>query len=109
MLESGDFIWVDSCPACGNEATVDHVAGHGYTCSCSNPKCHMSMAGSYMPTAFATIHNWNGLTLAIDMSRAKGGVDESDMARIFGPIPDESKEEPCTGMKLGVNDCAGEK
>jgi hypothetical protein len=34
--------------------------------------------------------DWNGLVLAIDISRAKGGVDESDMARIFGPIPDDS-------------------
>lgn len=92
MLDNGSGISVDSCPVCGKEATILYVEGFGYTCACDDFKCLMSgNMASYFPTAFAAIHNWNGLTLAIDISRSKGDVDESIMARIFGPIPGDSE------------------
>lgn len=86
-LNSGDFAAVDGCPVCGKEATVDYDGRFGYTCACKDLKCLMAgNRASYFTTAFDAIHNWNGLTLAIDISHSKGGVDKSVVSRIFGPI-----------------------
>lgn len=93
MLDSGDAMAVAGCPVCGKGATVDYDARFGYTCACNTVGCCMrGNRASYFPTAFGAIHNWNGLTLAIDISRAQGGVDESVLSKIFGPIPDDSDE-----------------
>ena len=94
MLDGGNAVSVAGCPVCGKEANVRYVEGFGYTCACDSGILSCPMAGnraSYFPTAFAAIHNWNGLTLAIDISRSKGGVDESVLSRIFGPIPGDSE------------------
>lgn len=90
MLDNGNLILVDSCPVCGKNATVNYDARYGYTCACNTSSCHMhANKASHFPTAFAAIHNWNVLCLAIDITKAKGGVDESVMARIFGQVPDD--------------------
>ena len=91
MLDSGDAMAVAGCPVCGKEATVDYDERFGYTCACKDLKCLMAgNRASYFPTAFGAINNWNGLTLAIDISHTKGGVDKSVLSRIFGPIPGDS-------------------
>lgn len=91
MLDGGKAVSVGGCPVCGKDAVVRYVEGFGYTCACDTVGCLMGgNRASYFPTDWAAIHNWNGLTLAIDISRWKGEVDESDMARIFGPIPRDS-------------------
>lgn len=91
MLDNRNAMAVAGCPVCGKEATVDYDERYGYTCACNTVGCCMhGNRASYFTTAFDAIHNWNGLTLAIDISRWKGEVDESDMARIFGPIPGDS-------------------
>lgn len=93
MLDSGDWISVDLCPVCGKEATVEYIERFGYSCTCNTFGCCMhGNRFEFAPTEFAAIHNWNGLTLAIDISRAQGGVDESVLSKIFGPIPDDSDE-----------------
>jgi hypothetical protein len=88
--ESRIGLGIASCPVCKKEASVRYDEGYGYTCACNNRRCRMSVRGSHQPTELMAVLDWNGLVLAIDISRAKGGVDESDMARIFGPIPDDS-------------------
>ena len=99
-FSSGDFAAVDGCPVCGKEAAVDYDERFGYTCACKDLKCLMAgNRASYFPTAFGAIHNWNGLTLAIDISRAKGDVDESIVSRIFGPIPGDSVLRDESGSK----------
>lgn len=91
MLDDGNAVIVSGCPVCGKEATVDYDEIFGYTCACNTVGCCMwGNRASYFPTAFGAIHNWNGLTLAIDISRSKGGVDKSVLSRIFGPIPGDS-------------------
>lgn len=100
-LSSGDFAAVDGCPVCGKEATVDYDERFGYTCACKDLKCLMAgNRASYFPTAFGAIHNWNGLTLAIDISHTKGGVDKSVLPRIFGPIPGDSEVSDESGSEL---------
>lgn len=91
MLDGSKAMSVAGCPVCGKEATVEYIEGFGYSCACNTFGCCMhGNRFECFPTDFAAIHNWNGLTLAIDISRWKGEVDESDMARIFGPIPGDS-------------------
>ena len=91
MLDGGNAMSVAGCPVCGKEANVRYVERFGYTCACDTLGCPMAgNRASYFHEAFDAIHNWNGLTLAIDISRSKGGVDESVLSRIFGPIPGDS-------------------
>ena len=91
MLDDGNAVNVGGCPVCGKEATVEYIERFGYICACDTLGCPMTgNRASYFTTAFGAIHNWNGLTLAIDISRFKGGVDESVLSRIFGPIPGDS-------------------
>ena len=100
MLDGGNAMTVAECPVCGKEANVRYVEGFGYTCACDTVGCLMGgNRASYFPTDWAAIHNWNGLTLAIDISRAKGGVDESVLSRIFGPIPDDSEVSDESGSE----------
>lgn len=100
MLDNLNAMAVAGCPVCGKEATVDYDERFGYTCACKDLKCLMAgNRASYFTTAFGAIHNWNGLTLAIDISRSKGGADKSVLSRIFGPIPGDSEVSDESGTE----------